>query len=183
MNKFYVILLNVLILFCIVGCSDSNTNSERSRVSDENSSLENKIETIYEDDENINLFANKYNEENAPKITSEMLSVYHHHGSDHKDQVKVVIDGFELTITGGIITDKVSVYIENKDNNDNNIKKLIIKIVKVFNSAVKDEDIIKNIDSQDVGSNIDVFDDIEYWTNKSVDGSRIEYIKITGKIK
>ena len=155
--------------------------------SNENNNLDhnikNKIEVIYEDDENINLFVNKYNEENEPKITEEMLNVYHHHGSDHKEQVKVVLDGFDSIITGGKITDEVSVYIDNKDNNDDNIKKLIVKIVKVFNSTLKDEDIIKNIDSQDAGSNIDIFDDIEYWTNKSNDGKKIVYIKITGKIK
>ena len=45
----------------------------------------------------------KYNEKNSPKITNEMLTVYHHHGSDHKAQVKVTLDDFECIISVWLI--------------------------------------------------------------------------------
>lgn len=144
---------------------------------------EKKLIEYYKDDENINKFINLYNNlYPETKITSDMLTVYHHHGSDHKDQVKINIDGFDSIITGGLLTNKVSVYIDNDKNDDVEIKKLIVKIVKVFNSSLKDEDIIEHINSQGIGSNINTFNEIEYWTNKNSDGSKILYIKLTGVI-
>ena len=73
-------------------------------------------------------------------------------------------------------------YIDNGKNDDVEIKKLIVKIVKVFNSSLKDKDIIEHINSQGIGSNINTFNEIEYWTNKNSDASKILYIKLTGVI-
>lgn len=83
----------------------------------------------------------------------------------------------------GLLSDKASVYIDNNDADDSKIKELIVKIVQVFNPNLNHEEIIQNVDSQGSGSNIDDYNDIEYWINKNSDGTNIEYIKITGKIK
>ena len=58
-----------------------------------------EIPVIYEENELINLYLNRYNEVNteAP-IEGGDFEIYHHHGSDHKDQILIVEEGFNSIV-------------------------------------------------------------------------------------
>ena len=144
---------------------------------------ETQEEKIYEDDDTINKYIVLFNSMNPDnRITADMLSVYYHHGSEHKDQVKLTLEDLPIIITANY-KDSISINIDNLNDDNIVIKSLIQKFVKVFNSSITAENIDQYIDSQGAGSNIDTYDNIEYWTNKDANGKRIEYIKITGKLE
>lgn len=48
-----------------------------------------ELSVIYADDEEINLYLNRYNEANVgQEITADQFEPYKHHGSVHKNQIK-----------------------------------------------------------------------------------------------
>lgn len=189
-NKKIIIVICIVFFIgfcCLIG--ENNTNENVNQESNTQLEVRNQeakqYEEIYKDDELINIFLNKYNELYADeRITTEMLSVYYHHGSDHKDQVQFKIDGIEVTLTGGQFGSKVSVYMDKEEGlNDEKVRNLTKKFIKVFNSKILNEEIENHLNNQKSGSDIQTYDDIEYWTNKGQDNNLILYIKITGKIK
>lgn len=187
---------NLLIIGCIIVVlgiisSFSNSSEELNNNVKNNQLIVNTIETItepqeekyYEDDETINKYIVLFNSINPNnKITSDMLSVYYHHGSEHKDQVKLVLDGLDVIISAKY-KDTISINIDNPNKDNDAIKTLILKVVKVFNPFTTAEQINQYVDSQEAASDINTYENVEYWTNKDVDGNRIEYIKITGKLE
>ena len=100
--------LVLVLVFCLGACGKNEstvedtvepdiTIEESEAVSVETEAEPEEVETeepkeevpvIYEDNELINLYLNRYNEANpeAP-IERENFEIYHHHGSDHKDQI------------------------------------------------------------------------------------------------
>ena len=114
-----------------------------------------------------------------------MLSVYNHHGSDYKDQVQVTIKDMQITLTCNTYSKQLSVNIENRvnNNNDNILKELTKRFVKVYNQEITDEQIEEHLNNLRAGSDIQTYEDIEYWTNKGLDNNIIEYIKLTGELK
>jgi len=136
----------------------------------------NEIE-YYKDNKGINSFINKFNNMYPDnKITSDMLSVYHHHGSDHKDQVQFYMDGLQITLTGGS-----SVYIDNtKNDNADTIKKLTIMFTKVFDNTLTDEQVEEYWNKHVNGSSsIETYGNIEFWSQHS--NGKVSYMKITKK--
>lgn len=176
-----IVLIFIVLCFAFGGNTNNNTNIENEEIN-ETTKTENLVE-YYKDDAMINLFINKYNQIYDEKITSEMLTVYHHNGTDHKNQVKVNIDNLEVILTGN--TTKISAYIENSEdsNSDESLRKLTKKIVKVYNQEIADVQIEEYLNNQKSSSDIQTHDDIEYWTNKTIDGDIIKNIKITGNLK
>ena len=172
----------IVIAVILGGQDDQNSNAIKNEIIEQQETKQELIE-IYKDDKLINEFLNKYNELYTDEpITSDMLSVYHHHGSDHKDQVQLTMNDLLITLTGGEYTKKLSVYIENKGNDDTTLKDLAKKFVKVFNKEITDSQIDEHLHNQGTGSDIQTYEDIEYWTNKGLNNNTIEYIKLTGKI-
>jgi len=164
---------------------NKNEIGNNTEIQNENVTDKNEISEIiyYEYDETINKYVTLYNNMYPDnKITSDMLSIYHHHGSDHKEQAKLILEDLFITISSGW-GEQISIYIENSKDDNVIIKNLIKKFVKVFDNSITDEKIDQYIDSQGGSSSIDTYDGIEYLTNKNLDGTRIEYIKITGKLK
>lgn len=176
-----IVLIFIVLCFVFGGNTNNNTNIENEEIN-ETTKTENLVE-YYKDDAIINLFINKYNQIYDEKITSEMLTVYHHNGTDHKNQVKLNIDNLEVILTGN--TTKVSAYIENSEdsNSDESLRNLTKKIVKVYNQEITDVQIEEYLNNQKSSSDIQTHDDIEYWTNKTIDGDIIKNIKITGNLK
>lgn len=176
-----IVLIFIVLCFVFGGNTNNNTNIENEEIN-ETTKTENLVE-YYKDDAIINLFINKYNQIYDEKITSEMLTVYHHNGTDHKNQVKLNIDNLEVILTGN--TTKVSAYIENSEdsNSDESLRNLTKKIVKVYNQEITDVQIEEYLNNQKSSSDIQTHDDIEYWTNKTIDGDIIKNIKITGDLK
>lgn len=180
--EIFIILVLVTVFFVIMTGCEYKSEKENNNNTNYTINSEVKKEIYYADDETINKYISIYNNINSEnKITSDMLSVYHHHGSDHKDQVTLNINDLPITITANY-KDSISIYINNKNNDNTSIKSVIKKFVKTFNSSISDENIEEYIDLQGAGSSINTYDNIEYWINKDLKGDRIEYIKITGKI-
>ena len=187
---------NLLIIGCIIVVlgiisSFSSPSEEFNNSVTNNQLVVNTTETItepqeekyYEDDETINRYIVLFNNINPNnKITSDMLSVYYHHGSEHKDQVKLVLDGLDVIISANY-KDSISINIDNPNKDNDAIKALILQVVKVFNPYTTAEHINQYVDSQGVTSDINTYENVEYWTSKGVDGKRIAYIKITGKLE
>lgn len=177
-----IVLIFIVLCFAFGGnTNNNNTNIENEEIN-ETTKTENLVE-YYKDDAIINLFINKYNQIYDEKITSEMLTVYHHNGTDHKNQVKLNIDNLEVILTGN--TTKVSAYIESSEdsNSDEALRNLTKKIVKVYNQEVTDGQIEEYLNNQKSSNDIQTYDGIEYWTNKTIDGDIIKNIKITGNLK
>lgn len=181
-----IILIFIVLCFVLGGNNNENINNNNTDI--ENGETEKTTQTeelveYYKDDAIINLFINKYNQLYDEKITSEMLSVYHHQGNDHKNQVKLFIDNFEIILTGN--TTKISVYIENTANSDSDeaLRNLTKKLVKVYNQEVTDSQIEEHLNNQKSSSDIQTYDGIEYWTNKGLNDNIIKNIKITGSLK
>lgn len=183
MNKKFliagIILVFIILCFAFGGNTNNNTNIENEEIN-EPTKTENLVE-YYKDDAMINLFINKYNQLYDEKITSEMLTVYHHNGSDHKNQVKLYIDNLEVILTGN--TTKISAYVENTEVSDEALRNLTKKIVKVYNQEVTDGQIEEYLNNQKSSNDIQTYDGIEYWTNKGLDNDVIKNIKITGSLK
>ena len=100
MKKIFMLLISITILFSITGCIDDTTN----KANETNSNKEDvKIETIYADNEAINLFLNKYNNLYSPKITNDMLSKKHIGGRDRDDVVVIANDKLEIIIQNELL--------------------------------------------------------------------------------
>ena len=121
-----------------------NSSDDEASIQDEDNQTqdeENELPIIYAENEGINAYLNAYNEANPEDIiTSEMAKPYHHHGTDHTDQVRYVTDdGFEVVITSG---SKVYIgYMPNRPHTNDEYKEMYIKYVKGFNLGLSDEEI------------------------------------------
>ena len=174
----------ILILLCVLGSIKSEQNSnEVNTVENITNTVQSSKEIYYKYDETINKYITLFNDMYIDnKITSDMLSVYYHHGSEHENQVKFNMQNLEVLLTANY-TNNISICIENPNDDNATIKKLIKYFIKVFDPSITDEKIDTYINSQGAGSNIVTYDGIEYWINKNLDGTKIEYIKITGKLQ
>ena len=112
MKKALAYVLALLCFFVPIGCSnqseienDSNAKQEET-IAEETEEIEEaktvNEEILYDKNESINLYLNKYNNlhPEAP-ITTDMFSTYHHHGTDHDDQILMYVDKAEIIISGG----------------------------------------------------------------------------------
>lgn len=115
--------------------TSSNDNNGTSSDSQEN------LEIIYADDENINLYINRFNSANPnEKITSSLAQKYYHHGKEHDDQVKYYIGDFEFVLTGGAYSKSIKIVIQGKPTNTNDeYKELFFKYAKGFDPQITDE--------------------------------------------
>lgn len=185
MKKTLLLILCVTIIFGITGC---NNSSESDRNSISNIQSENKVKTIYTDDEGINLFINKYNELYEPDITSDMLSKTHIAGNDRNNVVTVANDKLEINIYDNYeLNDEynMSVYVGYKTDVDATIddyKVEFIKFIKLFDETLSDEDITNywNDMISSYHSSYDINDiDIVMLTNNG----NIDYFKFTKDLK
>ena len=189
MNK-KVLILGIILLFIVLcfifgGNTNNNTNMNNNTNIENNmteaTTQSDELIEYYKDDAMINLFANKYNQLYDEKLTSEMLIPYYHHGSEHKNQVKLNMNNMEVILTGS--TTKISVNIENDTESDEALRNLIKKFVKVYNQNITDNQIEEYLNNQSSSNDIKTYDGIEYSINKGLNNNVIESIKITGTLK
>ena len=89
-----------------------------------------ELSVIYADDEEINLYLNRYNEVNVgQEITADQFEPYKHHGSVHKNQIKLKTEETTISATGT----KVTVYLECKDLEQ--YKEAFLRFVKPFSDT------------------------------------------------
>lgn len=131
--KRLVAVLALVLVFCLGACGKSDDTEEKTvepevttevQESTIEETEEPEVETeaaipvIYEGNELINLYLNRYNEANtdAP-IESRDFEIYHHHGSDHKDQILIVEEGFSSAVVSSQLG-KIKIDIEGSNTED-----------------------------------------------------------------
>lgn len=178
MKKIYLLIFIILI---VTGCTQKIDN-----FTDDNLSSEKKeLVEYYPDDEMINLFINKFNElYPQEKISSDMLSVYHHHGKDHKNQIQLYLKDLEVTITGTKGINRVELFIDNIGNDSNDVvKELTMKFTRVFDPDLTEQQLseywTEHISSK---TGTTEYNNIEYYSQKKIYTDKIEIIEITGKL-
>lgn len=186
--KYCLIFSSIVAVLFLSGCTNENlisSNDNKSTINNTSSNEENQKDIeYYKDNEMINKFINIFNRlYNENSITSDMISVYHHHGSDHKNQVQFYLKDKQITLTNEN-TNTMSVYIDNlKGADDDVIKDLTIMFTKVFDTTLTTEEIESYWSKQKESGSINNYNDIEYQTSQNLSTGKLEYIKITSKIK
>lgn len=132
-----------------------------------------ELPVIYADDEEINLYLNRYNEANVgQEITSDQFEPYKHHGSVHKSQIKLKTEETTISATGT----KVTVYLEYKDLEQ--YKEAFLRFAKPFS----DTDIEKCWE-QVLADDTRVIEFDGFSTETSKFNGNIEYMSIYGSIE
>lgn len=192
MKKTVVIIIVIIIVFFSLyyfGATKDNIKFQETNSNIENSDNEiNDSERIYEDDEGINLFLNKYNELNTDKITKEMIKKAHIGGSDRDNVVTILNDKLEINIYDNyksINQYNISVYVGYKTKIEatlDDYKEQFIKYIKLFDENLSNEDINNywNEMISTYNSNYDI-KDIDIIT--STNNGTISYFKLTKNLK
>lgn len=183
------VLLCSIVLMGITGCVDVDNMAVNESVNQNVEETEptpevKSIETIYADDEGINLFINKFNEINENKITADMLRKEHIGGKDRDDVVSVSNDKFEINIYRNFGSNgkyNMSVYVGyylQIDATPDDYKEQFINYIKVFDNTLTDEEINNHWDTLLSGyhSSYEI-NDIDMLV--SSDTGTIQYFKFT----
>lgn len=189
------ILLCSFALISVAGCTDNvnldpneivNQNTQETKTTQEPEPIQEvkSIETIYADDEGINLFINRFNEINEGKITADMLHKAHIGGRDRDDVVSVSNDKFEINIYKNFGSNgkyNMSVYVGYYPKIDaipDDYKEQFVKYIKVFDNTLTDEEINNHWDTLLSGyhSSYEI-NDIDVLVSSNI--GTIEYFKFT----
>ena len=184
MKKIILLLISITVLFSLTGCSDIST--DKTTETNDNKDKVN-VETIYADNEAINLFINKYNSIYNPKITSEMLSKKHIGGRDRDDVVVIANDKLEIIVYDNYSSKgkyNMSVYVGYlaKDLTPDDYKEDFVKYIKMFDETLSDDD-INNYWNDMISSYHSSYkiNDIDILT--STNDGKIQYFKLTNDIE
>lgn len=184
MKKIILLLIGITVLFSLTGCSDIST--DKTTETNDNKDKVN-VETIYADNEAINLFVNKYNSIYNPKITSEMLSKKHIGGRDRDDVVVIANDKLEIIVYDNYSSKgkyNMSVYVGYlaKDLTPDDYKEYFVKYIKMFDETLSDDD-INNYWNDMISSYHSSYkiNDIDILT--STNDGKIQYFKLTNDIE
>lgn len=184
MKKIILLLISITVLFSLTGCSDIST--DKTTETNDNKDKVN-VETIYADNEAINLFINKYNSIYNPKITSEMLSKKHIGGRDRDDVVVIANDKLEIIVYDNYSSKgkyNMSVYVGYlaKDLTSDDYKEYFVKYIKMFDETLSDDD-INNYWNDMISSYHSSYkiNDIDILT--STNDGKIQYFKLTNDIE
>lgn len=184
MKKIILLLISITVLFSLTGCSDIST--DKTTETNDNKDKVN-VETIYADNEAINLFINKYNSIYNPKITSEMLSKKHIGGRDRDDVVVIANDKLEIIVYDNYSSKgkyNMSVYVGYlaKDLIPDDYKEYFVKYIKMFDETLSDDD-INNYWNDMISSYHSSYkiNDIDILT--STNDGKIQYFKLTNDIE
>lgn len=137
-----------------------------------------EVPVIYEDNELINLYLNRYNEANpeAP-IERENFEIYHHHGSDHKDQI-LFNNGVVISAQTG---SKVKIDIEGGDTQEA-YKQAFIQYARGYNTELSPEVLEEYWEQSMSNLNLDTqFDDFVVYIHSYNDS--IELLEISGAVE
>ena len=150
----YGIIAVAWIIYLIIGFSgnSSDTNNNKNKVGSNSSTVSSSditssiiqdsavsdLDIIYKDDEDINLYINRFNESNPDyKITSDLAQKYYHHGREHDDQIKFSRDDFDVSLSSGY---KFKIVIQGKGKKTNkDYKKLFYQYARGFKPSITDE--------------------------------------------
>lgn len=190
----------LVFLFCLGACGKSESTVESTvepdTIVEEKESIlveteaEPEVETdepkeeipvIYEDNEFINLYLNRYNEVNTEAfIESGDFEIYHHHGSDHKDQILIIEDGFSsIVITSQL--GKIKIDVEGS-NTEDAYKAAFLRYARGYNTELSVE-VLEGYWEQSIGSlnTYTQFEDFEVYIRSYNDS--IELLEISGEVE
>ena len=190
--------LVLVLVFCLGACGKNEstvedtvepdiTIEESEAVSVETEAEPEEVETeepkeevpvIYEDNELINLYLNRYHEANpeAP-IERENFERYHHHGSDHKDQI-LFNNGVVISAQTG---SKVKIDIEGGDTQEA-YKQAFIQYARGYNTELSPEVLEEYWEQSMSNLNLDTqFDDFVVYIHSYNDS--IELLEISGAVE
>ena len=193
-KKLIVISIVLIIFLCFFYYIGTNSNLDNKAINSKNEnnidSIEDKqkVEIIYEEDNGINLFINRYNETNKNKITSNMLFKKHIGGKDRENVVTVDNNKLEITIYNNYESNgkyNMSVYVGYKAEEKATLdeyKEQFIKYIKLFDQNLSENDItnywndmISTYHSSYKINDIDVL--------TSTNNGTIEYFKFTKNLE
>lgn len=142
------------------------------------------LQTIYQDDEKINLFVNRFNTLNPDFVlTEEDMTKYYHHGREHDDQVKFFRNDYQIVITGGKIVSKTSVSVSNSSlvkHTTEEFEVMFIRFAKVYAPDLTDTQLKEYwVEIVEDLSSVTEFEEFEC-TKSNVSG--FEYFKLEGKV-
>lgn len=143
----------------------------------ETEELKEEVPVIYEDNEIINLYLNRYNEANPEAPIREDFEIYHHHGSNHKDQI-LFSNGVVISAQTG---SKVKIDIEGGDTQEA-YKQAFIQYARGYNTELSLE-VLEEYWEQSM-SNLNLatqFDDFEVYIRSYNDS--IELLEISGAVE
>lgn len=189
--------LALVLVLCLGACGKSestvedtvepDTMVEESEVVSVETEAEPEVETeepkeeipvIYADNELINLYLNKYNAANPEAlIEREDFEIYHHHGSDHKDQILFSNGTVISAQTGG----KIKIDIEGGDTQEA-YKQAFIQYARGYNTDLSSEVLEEYWEQSMSNLNLDTqFDDFEVYIRSYNDS--IEFLEISGAVE
>lgn len=198
-RKISIIVLACCMIYCLGGCGQANDITDTETVSEVTSAdtteqtesseagtkteetTEAELPVIYDGDELINTYLNRYNDVNSSNpIDSSAFEVYHHHGSDHKDQILLKNDEFSsIVITSQI--GKIKIDIEGKCDNDT-YKKAFLQYAKGYSSEFTDDKLGEYWEqSMNNQGGYTQFDEFEVYIRTFNDS--IELLEISGNVK
>lgn len=199
MNKkhIYSLIIACSLLLTACGTTSSETSNPTENFNTETTTEVNKssseesteeiINTIYADNENINAFLLEYNSQYPDSIiTSDMLTKYYHHGTEHDNQVTFLVDNVSIILSSeNSFSAKTSIYFDNDDPTNENAKNLFMRFVKVYSPELTEDDLV--VLWNEIIANGSLYDDsknnIEFQLSKSPANNAIDYLKITGYIE
>lgn len=183
------IILCMIIMLSVAGCANIN-NSINDTNNNQKANAEEK-ENIVEYckyDESINLFINKYNNENTPSITSDMITKKHIGGRDRDNIATIFNEKLEIILYGSNKSNELysmSVYIgykPNVDSTNDDFKEQFIKYIKVLDDSLTDDD-INNYWSDMIAEYRSGYKINKIDITPNVINGKLEYFKMTAKIK
>ena len=192
MKKILFAFLTLIIVLTSASCSNENNNavnSDEAILNTTNDSLTFiEIETepttspIYQYDDVINDFLNKYNTIQETKIDANMISKYYHHGREHDDQISLdICDDVRIIISSTYVNggeEGIKVFIDIYNHTDmSSVKEMYLLFTKVFNSNISEETLENtwSIVTDTDYNNIIKIDNLEFYYTKgsflSIEGS------------
>lgn len=183
------IILCMIIMLSVAGCANIN-NSINDTNNNQKANAEEKenIVEYYKYDESINLFINKYNNENTPSITSDMITKKHIGGRDRDNIATIFNEKLEIILYGSNKSNELysmSVYIgykPNVDSTNDDFKEQFIKYIKVLDDSLTDDD-INNYWSDMIAEYRSGYKINKIDITPNVINGKLEYFKMTAKIK
>ncbi len=140
------------------------------------------LPTLYEYDDNINLYVNRFNAYNPDYVlTSEDMKKYSHHGTEHDDQIRFFRDGFEIVISGGALSSKVDVYVGYTATNRTveEYEQMFIRFAKAYSPDLND-DTLKQYWKQLIDGSSSKLTEFDCDCSPS---ENFRYFKLSGEVK
>lgn len=190
--------LALVLVFCLGACGKTeepdetvepqttveesvSVTQEPETVLEETVEPEESIPIIYAEDEIINRYLNSYNEAITEEpIESGDFEVYYHHGSEHKDQILILDEGFDSVVISSRLGE-VEITIEG-GNTEEAYKKAFYRFARGYNSLLSNEELeeyweqtMSNLNSYTQ------FDEFEIYIRSYND--TIELLEISGEVE